>query len=250
MPTQVLHNKDCQQLTTDYPIETFKAMVTSPPYKVSDGYTLPLMQAVAKQSLQAMKPGGLAFINCASLAEGWNRPFEIYAAFEAAGWLPVTTIIWVKSLVIDGKQRGHYTPLRGAKRLNNLFEYIHVFAKDFLPDLDKLSAPNGVPFADKSNLKRGKRGANGDRHCSGNIWFIPYETTGPNQKKRHVYEYPTELVDRCLALANLSAGDHVLDPFAGSGTTLVVAKKRGLDAVGYEINSEIAESARKRIDES
>jgi adenine-specific DNA methylase len=39
----------------------------------------------------------------------------------------------------------------------------------------------------------------------------------------------------------------VLDPFAGSGTTLLVARKLGCRAVGIELNPEYAEMARKRI---
>jgi DNA modification methylase len=246
--TQLVLTKNCLSLVADYPEPTFKILITSPPYFSKDGYSPKLMADIASQSLKVMKPGSLAFVNCASIAEDWGRPFEIYAAFEAAGWVPVTTVIWIKSMVFpDGLQRGHYTPIQSNRRLNNLFEYVHIFSNDNSFEFDRISAPNGVPFKDKSNLKRGKRGANGDRHCSGNVWFIPYVTTGPNQKKNHVYEYPIELVDRCLALARAIPGDIVLDPFAGSGTTLVAAKKRGLDAVGYEINTDIAESARKRI---
>jgi site-specific DNA-methyltransferase (adenine-specific) len=46
---------------------------------------------------------------------------------------------------------------------------------------------------------------------------------------------PAQLVERCLKLfARL--GDRVYDPFAGAGTTMVVAKELGLDSIGTEID--------------
>ena len=39
----------------------------------------------------------------------------------------------------------------------------------------------------------------------------------------------------------------VLDPFAGSGTTLVVAERLGLDATGIELNESYARMARERV---
>ena len=46
---------------------------------------------------------------------------------------------------------------------------------------------------------------------------------------------PEEIVERCVRLYSF-VGDIVLDPFAGSGTTLRIAKKLKRDYVGYEIS--------------
>nr|WP_269763531.1 site-specific DNA-methyltransferase [Candidatus Endomicrobium trichonymphae] len=46
---------------------------------------------------------------------------------------------------------------------------------------------------------------------------------------------PTEIVRRCVKLFTFE-GDLVLDPFAGSGTTLKVAKELNRNYVGYEIS--------------
>jgi DNA modification methylase len=47
---------------------------------------------------------------------------------------------------------------------------------------------------------------------------------------------------------DMKEGDIILDPFAGSGTTCVVAKKLGRNYIGIEINPEYVEMAKKRLE--
>ena len=67
--------------------------------------------------------------------------------------------------------------------LNYCWEYVFTYTKGVagIP-LDRCSI--GVPFTDKSNTKRGTRGKNGDLHCAGDIWFIPYKTIKSRDKDR------------------------------------------------------------------
>lgn len=58
-------------------------------------------------------------------------------------------------------------------------------------------------------------------------------------------QLPSELVRRIIGVSS-NPGDTVLDPFAGSGTTAVVAKEMGREAIGIELNPEYAEIARGR----
>ena len=66
-------------------------------------------------------------------------------------------------------------------------------------------------------------------------------------KEAHFATFPPELPKRCI-LAGCPEGGTVLDPFAGSGTTLMVAKQLGRKWVGIELNPEYAEMARKRVE--
>lgn len=59
-------------------------------------------------------------------------------------------------------------------------------------------------------------------------------------------QMPEQLLGRIIRACS-NPGDVVLDPFVGTGTTLVVAKKLGREYLGYEISAAFAESARKRI---
>ncbi len=71
------------------------------------------------------------------------------------------------------------------------------------------------------------------------FWSMPENTDHPTQK-------PEKLVAK-LILASSRPGDVVLDPFLGSGTTSVVAKKLGRQYIGIELEEEYCLLAEKRL---
>lgn len=81
-----------------------------------------------------------------------------------------------------------------------------------------------------------------DKRNKRTVWTIP---TKP-YKEAHFATYPPELIDPCI-LAGCPVGGTVLDPFAGSGTTLEVAAKLGRNSVGIELNSEYIKLIEKRV---
>lgn len=74
------------------------------------------------------------------------------------------------------------------------------------------------------------------------VWTI---ATAPFSEA-HFATFPPEIPKRCI-LAGCPEGGTVLDPFAGSGTTLMVAVQLGRKALGFEINPAYAEMAERRI---
>jgi site-specific DNA-methyltransferase (adenine-specific) len=65
----------------------------------------------------------------------------------------------------------------------------------------------------------------------------------------HPAVYPEYLVQELLHLTT-EVGDLVLDPFIGSGTTAVVAKRMGRRFIGFEINPDYCKLARRRVEET
>lgn len=80
----------------------------------------------------------------------------------------------------------------------------------------------------------------------GTIWRLAREQK--QQGKTHPVEFPIEIPLRCIA-ASTDPGDEILDPYCGSGTTLVAAKQLGRRAVGIEIVEQYAESAAHRLEQ-
>lgn len=62
----------------------------------------------------------------------------------------------------------------------------------------------------------------------------------------HFATFPVEIPKRCI-LAGSPIGGMVLDPFAGSGTTLFAAEEQGRDSIGIELNPAYSALARKRL---
>jgi site-specific DNA-methyltransferase (adenine-specific) len=65
----------------------------------------------------------------------------------------------------------------------------------------------------------------------------------------HGCQMPEQLLGRIIKFSS-NAGDLVLDPFTGSGTTLTVAKKLGRKWLGFELSKQYAAKASKRIDQA
>ena len=208
-------------------------IITSPPYKDSDGFSYDLIRNVFRELYIVQKENTLFFLNFGHLAEDKLRPFVVCLKAMEAGYKLNETIVWVKN---------HYKPIQGNRRVNNLTEFIFVLYKGKMPMLNRLAI--GVPYVDKSNAKRFNKGL--DLHCAGNVWYIDYETINSSEQKLHNDRFPLELPERCIKLCGYDVKT-VLDPFSGSGTTALAAKKLGKRFIGIEKNSAHYNTSLKRL---
>lgn len=91
----------------------------------------------------------------------------------------------------------------------------------------------------------------GRKHWNGGgkhaVWSHPIVLDrGRNGARLHTTQKPHELMETLVGLF-ADPGDVVLDPFAGSGTTLVAAKRLGCHAVGVEAEERYCEIAARRL---
>lgn len=63
----------------------------------------------------------------------------------------------------------------------------------------------------------------------------------------HSCQMPEQLLGRIIRVSS-DPGDLIVDPFAGSGSTLIVAKKLGRNCVGFEMSANYVKKIRKRLD--
>jgi len=77
----------------------------------------------------------------------------------------------------------------------------------------------------------------------GDVWELP---TAKGESTLHFAQFPEELVEKCI-IAGSPKGGVVLDPFAGSGTTLKVARELGRSCIGIEIVGEYISEIKRRV---
>jgi site-specific DNA-methyltransferase (adenine-specific) len=155
-------------------------------------------------------------------------------------------IAWIKSIATRDDAVGHYKPVGGRRFLHHNHE--HIFHLTLTGDvkLDRLAI--GVPFKDKSNIAR--RGHARDLRCRGNTWFIPYDTVQSKAAKfHHPSTFPVALPRWCIRLHGHDNAV-VVDPFMGTGTTLVAAELEGARGIGIDVDPAYVAIARRRLVEA
>ncbi|NWF96768.1 MAG: site-specific DNA-methyltransferase [Candidatus Thorarchaeota archaeon] len=80
------------------------------------------------------------------------------------------------------------------------------------------------------------------------VWEFYYEKKDLRDKRIHPAVFPIGLPKRCIELFT-HKGELVLDPFVGSGTTLLAARTLERNAVGFDLKKEYVETAQKRLRE-
>lgn len=253
-PSQTIIHGDCLTVMRSLPDACMDAVVTSPPYNIGVNYRsyddnrpreayLDWMDEVAAEIARLLKDDGSLFLNLGTTGPDPWIANDVAARFRKYLVLQ-NRIAWVKSTTIDGVTRGHFRPVNSARFLNRTNEEVLHFTATGRVPIDRLAV--GVPYQDKSNLRRWHH-ATTDKRCGGNTWFVTYQTVRKaTGKHHHPAAFPLELPRRCLKLHGKSGG-LVLDPFAGTGTTLVAAKELGWRGIGIEIDETYAETARRRI---
>lgn len=246
---------DCESALDLLEAGSVDVVVTSPPYNLGIKYSqyedtleidkyLAWIERIASKLERCLSIDGSIFLNVSgSSANPWIA-MDVANVFRQFLHLQ-NNIAWVKSISIGDSTRGHFKPIRSERFLNHNHESIFHFTKSGWVPIDRLAV--GVPFQDKSNIAR--RGHAVDRRCAGDTWFIPYQTIQDRaQRYFHPAAYPIELVQRCL---KLHGGREltVLDPFVGTGTTLVAAHSLGHKGIGIDLDPAYVESSAQRLGE-
>lgn len=223
-------------------------MVTSPPYFNTKTYSkIPAeddlgnincldewysaIGDVWKEVFRVLQPGRRAFINImnlpVSLSGGGFRTLNLVGRTidicEDIGFIFKRDIIWQKTNGVKA-HFGSY-PYPGGILLNNMHEFILDFAKP----------GNGRKYKHLSQEQKNASKLDKDFWLEikkSDVWLIKPCPSGKG--RTHVAPFPDELPYR-LIRAYSFVGETVLDPFAGSGTTMRIAEKLKRRGIGYEI---------------
>lgn len=233
-------------------------VVTSPPYFAGKTYEeelaadgipssyleyLAMLTEVFAECVRVLEPGGRLAVNVANLG---RKPYRSLAADvigileDDLGMLLRGEIVWQKGEGASGSCAwGSY---RSA-------------SNPVLRDLTER-----VILASKGRFDRGRspreRAARELPHVSTlltdeflaatlDVWNIPAESA---QRVGHPAPFPIELPEQLIRLYSFE-DDLVLDPFMGSGSTLVAAARQGRRYVGYDLDESFVELARRRVED-
>jgi len=195
-------------------------------------------------------------------------PWMLAFALRADGWYWRDTIIWHKpscmpESVKDRTTRSHEYILLFSKNKNYYYnaDAIKTEAKNPIDDIRRINGVNNGHKSVPDTLKNGLRGrkprtgvdSRGVNQGNGDIlntmtvnkrsvWTVSIQPL----REAHFATFPERLIIDCIK-AGCPIGGVVLDPFFGSGTTGIVARKLGCYYIGCEINSKYIKIFKNRI---
>ena len=229
----------------DVPDNCVQLVVTSPPYNASKAYDedlslseyLELLYDVFAECYRVLAPGGRMVVNVANLGRKPYIPLSshINIMMNQLGFLMRGEIIWDKSASAGSSCAWGSFQSASNPCLRDVHEYLLVFSKG-----------NYKLLREKSERAEGRIDTIPRDEFIHHTKSIPTERAS---RVNHPAPFPVELPKRCIEMYSF-AGDIVLDPFNGSGSTCVAAKMTGRTYIGVDLSQEYCNIAQKRLDET
>lgn len=247
--TAVLYPGDCLDLLSQIPTGSIQLVVTSPPYNLGKEYEkrlhldtyLDQQARVIGECYRVLSDSGSICWQVGNFVQnGHIVPLDtvLYPVFAKLGLLMRNRIIW------------HFEHgLHCTRRLSGRYETIVWFTKseNYTFNVDPIRIPQKYPG--KKHFKGPKAGqysCNPLGKNPGDVWSIPNVKSNHVEKADHPCQFPVELIER-LVLSLSQVGDWVLDPFVGTGTSIVAAIRHGRKGAGAEVFARYVSIAKERI---
>ena len=259
-PKEIAENKslrnqlicgDAFKVLNQIPADSFDVLFADPPYNLTKDFGKERFKQASLDQYEAWLDSWLEL--CVPLLK---KTASIYICGD---WRSSAAIqrIGSKYFTLQNRITWEREKGRGAKRnWKNSAEDIWFFtvSEEFTFNLEAVKERRRVlaPYRENGKPKDWKESAEGnfrDTHPS-NIWT---DITVPFWSMPENTDHPTQKPEKLLAkiiLASSNPGDLILDPFAGVGTTAVVAKKVGRDFVAIESDEKFCLLAAKRLEMS
>lgn len=255
---------DCLDVMATMPPESVDAIVTSPEYADQRKYAhgadtrpdayaqafVPYLDAMGR----VLRPTGSLMLNLGVIMRGGEEsPYadETLAAARANGWKLLHRTIWHKPNAL---------PISHPDYLTIAHEWVFWLARTTkvyrgydadtrTPHAAGSVSRIGYSYIENDDERYRKRGSNRFLHADGaRPTTIRTFAVGSTRGIKHPAPMPLDLA-RYLVSLSCPRGGLVLDPFCGSGTTLIAARDRGRRALGIDRTAEYLDEAMDRLDE-
>ena len=266
LTSNILHG-DSAEVLKAFPDNSIDLIVTSPPYAdqrkstyggISPAKYVDWFLPISEQLLRVLKPTGTFVLNIKEkVVEGERSTYvmELILAMRKQGWLWTEEFIWHKKNSYPGKWPNRFRDawerllqFNKSKKFAMYQEEVMVPMGDWAKvRLKNLSATDKRRDNSKVGSGFGKNISNWVDREKAYPTNVLHLATECNNKK-HSAAFPEELPEWFIKLFT-KEGDTVLDPFAGSGTTLFVAERMGRNAIGIEIMEEYYKMVKKQLEE-
>jgi len=263
--TTDIHCGDCREKLKWLPGDSVDLIVTSPPYadqrkKVYGGihpneyvdWFLP----VSKQLLRVLKPSGTFILNIKEKAVNGERStyvIELILAMRKQGWLWTEEFIWHKKNCYPGKWPNRFRDswerllqFNKSKKFNMYQEAVMVpmgeWASSRLKTLSETDKTRDTSKVGSGFGKNISNWVNRDKAYPTNVLHLATECNNKN----HSATFPPALPEWFIKLFT-QEHDTVLDPFMGSGTTLLVANQLRRHSIGIDNVAEYCDMVKSKI---
>lgn len=256
---------DSKELLKNFEENSVDLIFTSPPYADSRKYTyggihpnhyVDWFLPFTSELLRVLRPTGTFVLNIKEKvvdSERHTYVIDLIKEMRKQGWLWTEEFIWHKKNSYPGKWSNRFRDSWERLLQFNKAKHFHMYQEEVMVPigdwaksrLKNLSNTDKARDNSKSGSKFGKNVSNWVQRefvYPTNVLHLATECNNKN----HSAAFPDELPQWFIKLFT-KEGDIVLDPFMGSGTTVVVANKLGRIGVGIEIVQEYYKLAESQI---
>lgn len=263
--TTNLYLGDCKDQLQFIATDSVDLIITSPPYAdqrkniyggMHPNEYVDWFLPISGQLLRVLKPTGTFMLNIKEKVVDGERStyvIELILAMRKQGWLWTEEFIWHKKNCYPGKWPNRFRDawerllqFNKSRKFNMYQESVMVPMGNWAnARLKKLSDTDKIRDTSKVGSGFGKNISNWldrDKAYPTNVLHLATECSN----KSHSAAFPEELPEWFIKLFT-KENDTVLDPFMGSGTTLIVANRMQRNSIGIEIVPEYYAMVNKRI---